>query len=95
MSRNRLTAEQRILAKEMKEMEMLKKQKALKESPKVKVEVPNVISFDQWWMQLIRKIDIRPSYKEIIKADFKSRGLINKALQEEWDKALELYGIKL
>jgi len=76
-------------------MEMLKKQAAMEKAPKTKVVAPNTISFDQWWMQLIRKITIRPSYKEVIKADFKSRGLTDNALQEEWDKALELYGIKL
>ena len=98
MARKKKTAAERALAKEIKEMEVAKKQKAMEEAPKPKAEVkdgPGLISFDKWWMQLVRKITIRPSYKEVIKADFKARGLVGEAPQEEWDKALELYGIKL
>jgi len=88
-------AKDKTLAKEIKEMEVAKKQEAIKKAPKAAPVADVRVSFDQWWMLLVKKITIRPSYKEILIADFKARGIGKKALAEEYDKALELYGIKL
>ena len=94
MARKNRSATDQAMAKQIKDMEVKKKAAAAELLPKEK-PVDNSISFDQWWMGLVRKCDIRPSYKEIIKADFAARGLKINATQEEFDKALELYGIKL
>jgi len=95
MARKAKTAKEIALAKEIKEMEMAKKKEAMEKAPKVAPVVDLGVSFDEWWMLLVKKITIRPSYKEVIKADFKARGLGDRASMAEYDKALELYGIKL
>jgi len=63
-----------------------------------RVEVPviadKVVSFDSWYHQRSTKIP-KQHLKEIIKADFTSRGLDKEATMEEYDKALKLYGVKL
>ena len=96
MAKKVRNAKEKALAKEIKEMEVTKKAAKAAQAPKPQSPVPDErISFDQWWMTLVRKIDMRPAYKEVIKADFRSRGLGDKAMHTEYDKALELYGIKL
>ena len=87
------------LAKTIKEMEMAKKQEAAEKQKAINPIPPvgeePVISFDAWWAVIVRKIDIRPSYKEVIAADFRGRGLGKTATASAYDKALELYGIKI
>ena len=52
------------------------------------------VSFDSWYHQ--RKQNIPKHHmKEILAADFKSRGLGDQATMAEYDKALKLYGVKL
>ncbi|CAB4125736.1 hypothetical protein UFOVP53_213 [uncultured Caudovirales phage] len=53
-----------------------------------------LVSFDSWFHQRKDKI-ARCHHKEIIAADFKARGVKDEASVEDFDKALELYGIKL
>lgn len=76
-----------------------RKKKMIEEIKEYKKEeiIPKVelISFDAWWMGFTRKVKIRPSYKEIIIADFKARGLSMNATQAEYDSAIEMFGIKL
>lgn len=52
------------------------------------------VSFDSWYHQRKNKIP-KQHMKEILIADFTSRGLGAEATMEEYDKALKLYGIKL
>ena len=63
-----------------------------------RVETPiatdKVVSFDSWYHQRSNKIP-KQHLKEIIIADFKSRGLGKEATMAEYDKALKLYGIEL
>ena len=87
------------LTKTIKEMEMAKKQEAA-EKQKAMEPVPSandepVISFDMWWAITMKKINIRPSYKEVVAADFRGRGLGKTATASAYNKALELYGIKI
>lgn len=75
------------LKEQIKEMEM-KNRTTPQAEPKVKV------SFDSWFH--LRKDKIASCHhREILMADFKARGLKDEAAMEEFDKALELYGIKL
>lgn len=77
------------LKEQIKEMEMKNRMEtAPKAAPLEKV------SFDAWFHQRKDKI-ARCHHKEIILADFKARGLGQEATVEEFDKAIELYGIKL
>lgn len=52
------------------------------------------VSFDSWYHQRHHKI-AKCHKKEIIWADFSARGVKREATLEEFDKALELYGVKL
>lgn len=76
------------LMTKIKEMEQQKRS-----SNKETVKQP-VIHFESWFHQ--RKALIPAIHKkEIILADFKSRGLELEATMEEFDKALRLYGVKI
>lgn len=63
-----------------------------------RVEAPVVadqpVSFDSWYHQRSPKIP-KQHLKEIIRADFTSRGLGKESTMEKYDKALKLYGVKL
>lgn len=53
-----------------------------------------LVDFDGWWATRRSKI---PEHhrKEIIRADFKGRGLSDSETMEDFDAALKLYGLKL
>ena len=57
-------------------------------------QAEELISFDSWFHAKKNKI-AKCHHKEIIMADFKARGIGEQATTKEFDKALELYGIKL
>ena len=77
------------LKAKIKQMEATKREEA-----PVAVKAEKKLSFDSWYH--IRKHKIPKQHmKEILIADFKSRGLGNEATMEEYDKALKLYGVKL
>lgn len=79
------------LKEEIKDMEQKKRDEAAKV---VKLPAKQKVSFDSWYHQ--RKVNIAKCHmKEIIWADFKARGVGKKAEMQEYDKALELYGVKL
>lgn len=78
---------------EIKKMEAEKRAKAMEKQPKKNKE-DEEISFDTWWMRRSKMIP-QAHRKEIIKADFKGRGMKDKAKTSDFDKALEKYGLKL
>lgn len=83
--------------KKKKEAEDLKakiKKMESEKRPTVPTKVEKKVSFDSWYHQRCHKIP-KQHRKEVIMADFKSRGLGKMATMEEFDKALKLYGIKL
>lgn len=75
------------LAAEIKKMEDAKRKAA-------PVLQNKVVSYDSWYHQRKHKIP-KQHAKEIIWADFTARGVKESATIEEFDKALELYGVKL
>ncbi len=60
----------------------------------VPIELEKKTSFDSWHHQRSTKIP-KQHVKEILAADFRSRGLGKEATMAEYDKALKLYGIEL
>lgn len=69
-----------------KEPEM---QKMLKETPK-----EPMMDFDTWFA--VRQGDIPDHHrKEVLKADFKARGLKHQETLEIFDMALKLYGVNI
>lgn len=60
----------------------------------VPVKADKKTSFDSWFHQRGRQIP-KQHLKEILAADFKSRGLDKEATMEEFDKALKQYGVEL
>lgn len=75
------------LAAEIKKMEEAKR----KAAPVLKNKV---VSYNSWYHQRKHKIP-KQHVKEVIWADFVARGVKDLATVEEFDKALELYGVKL
>lgn len=53
-----------------------------------------LLEFDSWWVMRRDSIPAMHS-KEIVKADFRGRGLSQMETLEKFDWALEKYGIKL
>ena len=75
------------LAAEIKKMEDAKRKAA-------PVKANKVVNYDSWYHQRKHKIP-KQHVKEVIWADFVARGVKGVATIEEFDKALELYGVKL
>lgn len=62
--------------------------------PAPKKEVALKVDFDAWFAMRGSKIP-KHHHKEVIKADFKGRGLGQYESLEDFDKALKQYGINL
>jgi hypothetical protein len=83
---------EKSLDEQIKQMEQEKRKESIAKVSDKKPE--KKVSFDSWFHQ--RKDQIKSCHKkEILMADFKARGLSSKATMAEFDKALELYGVKL
>lgn len=85
------------LKRQMKEMEDKQREHALANAEVTIVPPPGQdvkkVAFDQWWMMLNGKKKLRPSLKEVLWAEFKSRGLSKEESVEAYDNALKLFGI--
>jgi len=83
------------LMKEIKEMERKAREEgmaSIEEAPAQ--DKPEEVDLDSWYF--LRSKNIPGQHmKEIIRADFKARGLGNKDTMENFDKALESYGVKI
>ena len=79
---------------EIKEMER-KKREAAHKAASVKPMPSNEreVSFDEWYAMRSASIP-KVHRKEVLRADFKSRGCGSKADLTRYDKALEQYGVK-
>lgn len=75
------------LAAAIKKMESAKRKAA-------PVKKDKVMDFSSWYHQRKHKIP-KHHLKEILWADFVARGVKEQSTVEEFDKALELYGVKL
>lgn len=84
-----MTDNKRDLKSQIKEMESKKREET---APATEPET--MVSFDSWFHQR-KNLMGKAHLKEILAADFKARGLNDKASMCAYDKALELYGIKL
>jgi hypothetical protein len=79
------------LAREIKVMENKKRQEALAKSP---VAMEQKMHFDAWYA--LRNSSIPGQHmKEILRADFKARGLSDQETAARYDAALVKYGVKL
>ena len=85
------------LHRQIKAAEAVEREKALKEA-KVTIitagDDSDLKEFDVWWMDINRRVTMKPWMKEIVKADFKGRGLSNKETMERFDDALRVFGLK-
>lgn len=58
------------------------------------VEQPQKVDFIVWWSLREKKIP-EHHYREIIKADFKARGLSDLESMEAFDNGLKMYGLDI
>lgn len=79
--------ESKDLKAEIKKMEAEKRKDVAPKADKM-------VSFDSWYHQRHHKIP-KAHKKEILWADFSARGVKKQATMQDYDKALELYGVKL
>ena len=87
--------------KEIKRMETAKRDALLeREEVKEAIEVAakkvalEKVDFDVWYNKVNRRVKIKSWMKEIIKVDFKARGLGNRETSEKFDDTLRIFGIK-
>lgn len=76
------------LKSKIKEMEAAKRELA-----QPTVSSVEAVSFDQWWMLLNKRMELRSHMKEIVWADFKARGCKKEELITRYDEALKLFGL--
>jgi hypothetical protein len=63
------------------------------DTPAVKTE--QTVTFDIWWSLAAKRLNLQPHIKEIVWADFKSRGLKLEEPEIKFIEALRLFGYKL
>ena len=83
--------------KSKKEIDLKEKIKEMENSKREvlpTIQVDKKITFDSWYHQRKNKIP-KQHMKEILLADFKSRGLDEESTMEMYDKALKIYGVRL
>lgn len=80
------------LMKKLKDMEDKKRSAALVEAS-ISNPDPEGLSFEQWWMITNNVKPMRAHMKEILQAEFKSRGLKSHASKEQFDEALKRFGL--
>jgi hypothetical protein len=91
----------------MKELDMSKKWKQRNQGLAANVAAPQeapaaqeaaaqepLVEFNAWFASRSKKIPAQ-HHREVLKADFKARGLGAMASMEDFDQALRKYGIKL
>ena len=81
----------------IKAAEALEREKILKDAEVVIItedSESDTVEFDVWWMDVNRRVTLKQWMKEIVKVDFKSRGLNNKEKLERFDDALRVFGVK-
>jgi hypothetical protein len=85
------------LHRQIKAAEAVEREKALKKA-KITIITDGDDSdrreFDVWWMDINRRVTMKSWMKEIVKADFKGRGLSDKETIESYDAALRVFGLK-
>lgn len=80
------------LKRKIKEMEdTLRKQTVVNSEPQ---DESCKMSFDQWWVTINHKVNMRPHLKEILLADFRARGLSKLEDEQKYNDALRVFGIK-
>lgn len=81
------------LLKNIKKQEQ--KQKLKEQEQTQKEEVDNqAISFEAWWIDFSKNRNVRFQVKEILRVDFKARGLKDVEKKEAFDRAATQFGYK-
>lgn len=53
----------------------------------------NRIAFDNWWIVICKRLNLKSWMKEIILADFKGRGLTELETTDQYEEALKKFGL--
>ena len=91
-------AKKKNIREQIREMEAKKREQEIASAPSVTVSngaQGKTVTFDQWWMMANKKVKLQPWLKEVIKADFKARGLGKEETEESFNSALALFGYKI
>ena len=82
---------------EIKKAETLEREKLLKNAKVTIITAESesdLVGFDIWWMDISRRVELKQWMKEIVKADFKGRGLNKEETVETFDDGLRAFGVK-
>lgn len=81
---------QKVDMKSIKEYEKAQRSAARVEDSRIET-----VNFDQWWANRSSAIKLASHMKEIMRADFKGRGLENLNTMEKWDWAAKQFGLNI
>lgn len=70
------------------------KKEAKQDKPAAETAPQPKVDFEAWWAVVQKKLP-QHHHKEIVKADFKARGLSASESMSTFEGALEKYGVKL
>jgi hypothetical protein len=79
---------EKSLKHKIKEME-----NAQRSSAPVSGTLEEKLSFDHWWILLNMRMSLKPHLKEILWAEFRSRGLKKVETAAKYDEGLKLFGL--
>lgn len=65
------------------------------ETISVETSIVVTIGFDIWWVTVSKALNLQAHIKEIVWADFKSRGLKKEEPVAKYNEALRLFGYKV
>lgn len=81
--------QQKVDMKSIKEYEKAQRSQVLKE------DTVEAIGFDQWWADNSSNFKLAPYMKEIIRADFRGRGLEGLNTNDRWNWAAKQFGLNI
>jgi len=78
---------------EIKKVQDQNREESLIKAPVKPLVMSNeIVSFDQWWMSVNRKIKLQPWLKEVMFVDFKARGAGKMETEKRYNELLGLFG---
>lgn len=76
-------------------MKRQEKEAAPVSQPLVEQPANNTVTFDMWWSGVAKKLNLQSYLKEVVWADFKARGLQRESTEDQFVRALALFGYKV
>lgn len=77
------------------DMKSIREYEKAQRSQVIKEDAVEAIGFDQWWADNSSNLKLAPYMKEIIRADFRGRGLDGLNENDKWNLAAKQFGLSI